>query len=113
MNQDVTKYFFSFYNEFALPIQVFGQEGKLIFINKAFTDSWGYDLSELKEYNIFTDASLRRNELLSIIKKAFNENVVVEVNNYTDSLMKSKKITAPIYKTKIFPIALEKEKEGF
>ena len=109
MNQDVTKSLFSFYNEFALPIQVFGQDGKLIFINKAFTDSWEYDLSELKEYNIFTDASLKRNELLIAIKKAFDENVTAEVTNYEDSLMKSKKITAPIYKTKIFPIKFEKE----
>lgn len=109
MKQDVTKYFLSFYNEFALPIQVFSRDGTLIFVNKAFTDSWGYDLAELKEYNIFTDTSLKRNELLPVIKKTFEENVTAEVSNYTDSLMKNKKITAPIYKSKIFPITLEKE----
>ena len=109
MKQDVTKYFLSFYNEFALPIRVFRRDGKLIFVNKAFIDSWGYDLSKLKEYNIFNDISLKRTKLLTDIKKAFDENITTEIRNYTDSLMKSKKTTAPIYKTKIFPVTFEKE----
>lgn len=109
MKQDAAKYFLTFYNEFALPIQVFRRDGKLVFVNKAFADSWGYDLSELKEYNIFNDASLKSAEIFPIIKKAFNENITAEVGNYTDSPMKSKKITAPVYRTKIFPITFDKE----
>jgi len=109
MKQEATKYFLAFYNEFALPIQVFNRNGKLIFVNKAFTDSWGYELSELKEYNIFNDASLKNAGILPIIKKAFDENAAAELENYTDSLMKSKKITAPVFKTKIFPMTFDKE----
>jgi signal transduction histidine kinase len=109
MKQEAIKYFSTFYNEFDLPIQVFSRNGKLIFVNKAFTDSWGYELSELKEYNIFNDASLKNAGILPIIKKAFDENAAAELENYTDSLMKSKKITAPVFKTKIFPITFEKE----
>lgn len=109
MKQEAIKYFSTFYNEFALPIQVFSQNGKLIFVNKAFTNPWGYELSELEGYNIFNDASLKNAEILPVIKKAFDENVAAEVENYTDSLMKSKKMTVPIYKTKIFPISFEKD----
>lgn len=109
MKQEAIKYFSTFYNELALPIQVFSRNGNLIFVNKAFTVSWGYELSELKEYNIFNDASLKNAGIFPIIKKAFDENTAAELENYTDSLMKSKKITAPVFKTKIFPITFEKE----
>lgn len=109
MKQEAIKYFSTFYNELALPIQVFSRNGNLIFVNKAFTVSWGYELSELKEYNIFNDASLKNAGIFPIIKKAFDEKTAAELENYTDSLMKSKKITAPVFKTKIFPITFEKE----
>ena len=109
MIQDVIKYFLTFYSEFALPIQVFNREGKLVFVNKSFTKLWGYELSELKEYNIFNDTELKRTELLGIIKKAFDENASKEISNYSDSLLKTNKMITPIFMTRIFPITFEKE----
>ncbi len=109
MKNDVTKYFSSFYNDFTSPIQVFNRDGKLVFVNKAFTDSWGYSLSELEDYNIFNDLSLKRTEFFELIRKAFNENIAADFNNYTDSLITSKKISASIYSSRLFPLMFEEE----
>lgn len=109
MSNTFIKYFTSFYEEFDQPIQVFNQIGELVYINKAFTNSWGYELSEISQYNILNDISLKSNDLLPVIKKTFKDKTPSELNNYSDSLIKSKKITLPIYKTKIFPIQFENE----
>lgn len=109
MKKDLTKLFLSFYNEFSSPIQIFNHSGNLIFVNKAFTDSWGYELAELKEYNIFNDVSLKSSGLLPSIKKVFEDNTSLDVNSYSDSLMQGKKLAAPIFKTKIFPMNIEDE----
>lgn len=110
LKTDVTKYFSSFYNDFTSPIQVFNRDGKLVFVNKAFTDSWGYSLSELEDYNIFNDLSLKRAEFFELIRKSFNENIAADFNNYTDSLIKSKKISASIYSSRLLPLMFEEEK---
>ncbi len=109
MKKDLTKLFLTFYSEFGSPIQIFDSSGNLIFVNKAFTDSWGYKLEELKEYNIFNDASLKRSGLLPAIKKVFEDNTSLDMNNYSDSLMQGKKLAAPIFKIKIFPVNIENE----
>ena len=109
MNKELIKYFISFYEEFDQPIQVFNQIGELVYINKAFTNSWGYELSEISQYNIFNDITLKSSEIFPIIKKTFEDKIPSEVYNYSDSLIKSKKITLPIYKTKTFPIQFKGE----
>ena len=109
MNKELIKYFISFYEEFDQPIQVFNQIGELVYINKAFTNSWGYELSEISQYNIFNDITLKSSEIFPIIKKTFEDKIPSEVYNYADSLIKSKKITLPIYKTKTFPIQFKGE----
>lgn len=110
MNQNFLKYCFTFYDDFTLPIQIFEKSGKLVYVNKSFTDSWGYELLELEEYNIFNDAAVDRSEFVAIIKKSFSEQAPAEFNNYTDSLIKNKKFIAPIFKTKILPLTFEQEK---
>jgi signal transduction histidine kinase len=109
MSKASIKYFTSFYEEFDQPIQVFNQIGELVYTNKAFTNSWGYELSEISQYNILNDISLKSNDVLPIIKKTFEDKTSSEVYNYSDALIKSKKITLPIYKTKIFPIQFGSE----
>ena len=107
MKKEVAKYFSAFYDEFVMPIQVFNQRGKLEYINKAFTSLWGFDLAEVKEYNIFEDTILKRGDNFLVIKKAFDEGVPKEINNFSDSLMRSKKVIPPLFKTKIFPVKVE------
>jgi len=109
MEHDAAKYFSAFYDDFAHPVQVFNREGNLVFVNKSFSASWGYRLSELKEYNLFNDAILKRSNILGVFRKAFDESKSLEVSDYLDSLLMSRKTTAPIYKSKIFPVGLEKE----
>lgn len=109
MSQDFLKYCFACYDDFVLPIQIFELSGKLVYVNKAFTDAWGYGLAELEEYNIFDDAAVERSGIVDIIKKSFSEQAPAEFNNYTDSLIKNKKFITPIFKTKIFPVNIENE----
>lgn len=110
MKQDLEKYYSAFYDKISLPVQVFNHEGKLIFVNKAFTETWGYDADELKEYNIFNDLSIKRSNFFDVIKTVFNTSIEAEIENYTDSLIRSKIFAAPIYKTKIVPVNYEEEK---
>lgn len=107
--QETAKYFSSLYSDFVFPIQIFDKAGKLLFVNNAFTETWGYTASELKEYNIFTDSFLSNTSNLNIIKKAFKEKTKAEVDNYSDMLIKSRKSILPIFKTIIVPITFEKE----
>jgi signal transduction histidine kinase len=109
MKENLIKYLSTFYNDLSLPIQVFDREGNLVYVNKAFSNLWRYELPELEAYNIFSDPELRRIELTSMIKNAFDEKNSVEFRNYTDSLLKSKKIIAPIFLTKIIPTIFERQ----
>lgn len=109
MKKDPAKYFLSFYNALSSPIQVFDKDGKLVFVNKAFTDSWGYSLLELEQYNIFDDAAHKKSNIITKIKKAFDEKTDIEISDYTDSLISSKKVSAAVFKSKLFPLTIDNE----
>lgn len=104
------KYFSIFYEQFTQPVQVFNTKGEIIFVNEAFTAKWGYELSDLKEYNIFTDAALKRFNIFETLNKAAVEDSILEINNYEDSLLKSKKSCTPLLNSKIFSAQFEGEK---
>ncbi|NWF89825.1 MAG: HAMP domain-containing histidine kinase, partial [Ignavibacteriaceae bacterium] len=107
MKKDFLKYLNIFYNEFHLPVEVFNQSGDLVFINNAFTSVWDYSLKEISNYNIFNDVYVKASVIQPVIKKAFEDKTATEVYSYSDTLMKSKKVTLPVYKTKIIPIQFE------
>lgn len=110
MKDQVTKYFKTFYNDFIFPIQIFDSDGNLIFINKAFSTQWGYEVSELQSYNIFNDILLSKSAVIDVIRKSFKEKKISEINDYLDSVMRrSGKVLFPIYKTQILPLSLDNE----
>lgn len=110
MHNQAIKYFKDFYNDFIFPIQIFDSQGNLIFLNKAFSTQWGYEISELESYNIFNDILLSKSAVIDIIKKSFKEKVVSEIDDYSDSIMrKSGKVLLPLFKTQILPISFEQE----
>ncbi len=109
MTDPFINYFRMLYDQLPFPLQVINEEGKIAFVNNAFTSLWGYNLSELDEYTIYNDSELKKNGVLNIILKTFTRKNSVFINNYADSLLKSKEITVPVFRTKIFYSSLEKK----
>ncbi|MDO8550113.1 MAG: ATP-binding protein [Ignavibacteria bacterium] len=107
MQDSTTKYFNSLYAYLQFPTQVINDRGEIVYINPAFTSQWGYQLDELKEYSAFEDPELKRNGILYSIKKVFENNNNITINNYSDSLLKNKEITAPLFRTNIFHIDID------
>ena len=83
------------------------KSGKIVYVNHSFTFQWGYNLSELKEYSIFNDSELKARGAHNAILEVFEKGTNCFINNYADSLLKSKEITLPVFRTKFFPVTLE------
>lgn len=106
MSDSAIKYITSLYESIDIPIQLIDRTGKVIYINKAFSERWGYKLTELKEYSLLDDPILKRLGVQSTIQKVFKEKDKRIINNFSDTLLRNKEITAPIFRTTIFYIAL-------
>ncbi|MGA8264038.1 MAG: ATP-binding protein, partial [Ignavibacteriaceae bacterium] len=102
MKESPEAYFQQLYDSIYFPIKVIDESGKVVFVNQAFNLQWEYSLPELKEYSVFTDAELRRNGILNSIKETIKSKGYCFVENYSDALLKSKSITIPIFRTKLF-----------
>jgi PAS domain S-box-containing protein len=107
MQNTASKYFESLYDYLQFPIQVITDKGEIVYINPAFKSLWGYQLDELQKYSIFEDPDLKRNGVLYSIKKVFEKKNNLTINNYSDSLLKNKEITVPIFRTNIFHIDID------
>lgn len=107
MNNKTLIYFSTFYDEVKFPVQIINESGNIVYVNNIFSKQWGYNLSELKEYSVFKDLELRKNGIQSIIQKVFNEKNQTTIDNYADSLLRSKEITIPIFRSNLFHIILD------
>jgi PAS domain S-box-containing protein len=107
MNDKTLKYFSTFYDPVKFPVQIIDITGNIVYINPAFSSQWGYSLNELKEYSVFRDIELRKNGIQKIIQKAVNEKSDFIVEDFADTLLRSKEITIPIFRTNIYPISFE------
>jgi signal transduction histidine kinase len=107
MLDSLRKYFSGLYGPIQFPIQVLNNKGHIVYINQSFTQQWGYEIDELKEYSVFEDTDLRKSGIQNSVKKVFENKEHISVNNYSDSLLRNKEITVPILKTDIFHISLE------
>ena len=107
MPESLVKYFRLLYDQIHFPIQVINEEGRIIYVNHAFTFQWGFNISELNEYNIFKDNELENCGALDLLKKTFKEKTSHFSNNYSDSLLKNKEITTPFFRSKIFHVSLD------
>ncbi len=104
MTESIVKYFRLLYDRLPFPVQIINEEGKIVFVNQAFTSQWGYNISELREYSIFNDTELKNSGVHAVILKTFDEDLDTEVEGYSDSLLKNKEITIPIFKTRLFKV---------
>lgn len=109
MSESPEKYFKQLYEQIYFPVKVIDESGKIVYINQAFVLQWEYTLPELKEYSVFTDAELKRNGIINSVKETFQSNRYCFVENYSDSLLKSKSITVPVFRTKLFHISLNEK----
>jgi len=107
MTESLMKYFCLLYDQIPFPVQVINEEGRIVYVNQVFIYQWGFGISELTEYSVYTDSILRLNGVQDEIRKCFDNKVNCLVNNYSDSLLKSKGVTVPIFRTKIFHIPFE------
>jgi len=110
MNKKGFKYFEALYNQIYFPIQVINEKGEIVYLNKAFKLQWNTNISDLTGYSVFKDIELKRNGIIEKIKEIFSNKNQDIINNYSDSLLKEKDITAPFFKTKIFYVSLGYEK---
>jgi signal transduction histidine kinase len=102
MTDENFKYFASLYDRIHFPIQVINEEGKIVYINVAFSFQWGYNLQDLKNYSVYDDPELKKNGLAQNIKTMFETKSYLSFEGFSDSLLKSKEITTPLYRTKLF-----------
>ncbi len=100
------KYFNIFYDPIHFPIEIINKEGKIVYVNPAFIYQWDYNFSELKEYSVFNDPEIKNSKIIESINYAFESRTSISIDNFTDSLLKSKQITKPIFRTKIFYVSL-------
>jgi signal transduction histidine kinase len=105
MQESLFKYFSALYDQIPFPVQIINEKGEIVYVNYSFTFQWGYNLSELKEYSIFNDSELKASGAHKAILDTFERGTGNSINNYADSLLKSKEITLPIFKTKLFPVS--------
>ena len=103
------KYFSLLYDSIPLPIQIITSGGSVIFVNKSFISVWGFGIDELKEYNIFDDPGLKKINIYSKINEVLKNKSELFINNFNDSLLKSKGSTIPFFRTKVFALELDDE----
>jgi signal transduction histidine kinase len=107
MQELLFKYFRMLYDQIPYPVQVINETGKIVYVNHSFTFQWGYNLSELKEYSIFNDSELKARGAIAPILETIEKGTNGFINSYADSLLKSKELTLPIFRTKLFPVIVE------
>lgn len=102
MTSNFLKYIKLLYDPIHIPIEIINKEGKIVYVNPAFIFQWDYNFSELKEYSIYNDSELKNNNVIDNINYVFDTKTSISIDNYNDSLLKSKQVTKPIFRTKIF-----------
>lgn len=99
---ELKKYLEILYNRLRLPVEVIDSEGKIIYINEAFTLMWGFALDELVEYSVFNDLILREQNNLSIISEALNNLSQKTIEHFEDSLLRTHHNAVPLIRTTVF-----------
>jgi PAS domain S-box-containing protein len=75
MQDVIEKYFKLLYDSLRFPVEVIDENGRIIYVNNEFNIQWGYNIAELKEYNVFKDPELRRNGVLQTITEVLENKV--------------------------------------
>jgi signal transduction histidine kinase/ActR/RegA family two-component response regulator len=111
MDSGIYKYFSLCYDLLPFPVEVFDKNGFVFYVNNAFSDRWGYSLSELNGYSYLTDTELLKRNITSKISDVFKNKKTLYLKNYIDSRLLGGERAAPFLKTTVFPI--EKDDQEF
>lgn len=103
------KYFQELYGQLHFPVTVLNRAYEIVYVNDEFVKFWGYTLADLKHYSVVDDSEVRKNGVLNVIQKAFEDKTKYVVKNYSDSLLRSKEITIPVFHTEIFPAEIDNQ----
>ncbi len=61
------KYFELCYDPLPFPVEIFDENGFVVYINSAFSKRWGYSLAELSGYSYVTDKELQKRDIVKKI----------------------------------------------
>ena len=98
------KYFELCYEALPFPVEVFDDNGFVIYINSAFSKKWGYTLSELSGYSYATDRELEKRDIVRKINGVFQKKKSIQLQNYVDTRLVGSDKAIPFLKTTVFPI---------
>ena len=107
MQENYLHYFRLLYDSLPTAIQIVGADGKVVYVNAAFTNLWGYNIGELKEYNLFDDPELKRINITAKIGEVVKFKSGAYIEEFSDSLLKEKGITIPIIRSVAFPVTVD------
>ncbi|MBK9098635.1 MAG: response regulator [bacterium] len=107
MQSNSSKYFELYYDALPFPVEVFDENGFVIYINKAFSKRWGYTINELDGYSYATDKELHKREIVKKISNVRKQQKPAQIQNYVDTRLLGSDKAVPILKTTIFPLNLD------
>lgn len=110
VSTDLLKYVSILYDKIRYPVEVIDINGKIVYINEAFSLLWGYHFNELVEYSVFNDNVLKELKVLENIKEIFGTSNSFTINYFEDSLLRSREEAIPVLRTNIFAITEDDEK---
>ena len=107
MQDNYLQNFHLLYGSLPYAIEIISPDGSVVYVNPAFTFMWGFNIDELKEYNLYEDAELKKINISLKIGDVLRYKSEIHLEDYSDSLLKGRDITIPILKTKIFPLTID------
>ncbi len=107
---ELRKYLEILYNRLLFPVEVIDSQGKIIYVNEAFTLMWGFSQDELVEYSVFNDLILREQGKIGLINEALNNLSQKTIEHFEDSLLRSHHNVVPLIRTSIFGFEMNGER---
>jgi PAS domain S-box-containing protein len=98
------KYFEICYEALPFPVEVYDDNGFVVYINSAFTKRWGYSLAELSGYSYATDNELVKRDIVKKISSVFQKKKTIQLQNYVDTRLLGSDKAVPFLKTTVFPV---------
>ena len=100
------KYFELCYEPLPFPVEVFDENGFVVYINSVFAKRWGYSLTELSGYSYATDKELQKRDIVKKISSVFQKKKTIQIQNYVDTRLLGSDRAVPFLRTTIFPVSL-------
>jgi len=104
MQDSCLQNFHLLYGSLPYAIQIISKDGFVVYVNPAFTFLWGFNIDELKEYNLFDDPELKKTNISSKISDVLKYKSTIYMDEFCDSLLKGRDATVPILRTRIIPL---------